>query len=103
MYFFKYQIYYLDILRNVDIIGRWGGEEFVVLLPTASLENAVTLAQKIRDGISKYEMEQSLRVTASFGITVIKSGDELEMAIKRADDALYEAKNSGRNCVKTKV
>ena len=93
----------LKYLRNVDIIGRWGGEEFVVLLPTASLENAVTLAQKIRDGISKYEMEQSLRVTASFGITEIKSGDELEIAIKRADDALYEAKNSGRNCVKTKV
>jgi len=87
-------------LRNVDIIGRWGGEEFVVLVPTASIENTEKLANKIREDLSTHDMGDNLKITASFGITKIKQGDTLEDAIKRADDALYKAKNSGRNCVK---
>ena len=87
-------------LRNVDIIGRWGGEEFIVLLPTATLDNAETLAHKLREAIAEYEMEKDVYVTASFGITQIKEGDTLDLAVKRADDALYEAKRSGRNCVR---
>jgi len=87
-------------LRNVDIIGRWGGEEFVVLVPTASIDNTIKLANSIREDLSKHDMGDNLKITASFGITKVKKGDQLEDAIKRADDALYEAKNSGRNCVK---
>ena len=93
----------LKYLRNVDIVGRWGGEEFIVLLPTAMVQNAQILANKIRIGISECEMEEGLKVTASFGITQVEYGDELKSTVKRADDALYEAKQSGRNCIKVKL
>ena len=93
----------LKYLRNVDIVSRWGGEEFVVLLPTANKENGIKLAEKIRESLSVYDMGNGLKITASFGITEVKVGDCLEEAIKRADDALYEAKNSGRNCVKVQL
>ena len=86
--------------RNVDIIGRWGGEEFVVLVPTANSTNCEKLADKIRRAIQEAKILDDLEVTASFGITQIKLGDTLEIAISRADVALYDAKNSGRNTIK---
>jgi len=86
--------------RNVDIIGRWGGEEFVVLVPTANSMNCEKLADKIRIAIQEAKILDDLEVTASFGITQIKLGDTLEIAISRADEALYDAKNSGRNTIK---
>ncbi len=89
--------------RNVDIIGRWGGEEFVVLVPTANIENGKIIAEKIRLAIGETNMLEQLQVTSSFGITQIKLGDSLESAISRADEALYEAKDSGRNIVKIKL
>jgi len=64
------------------------------------LDNAETLAHKLKEAIAEYEMEKDVYVTASFGITQIKEGDTLNLAVKRADDALYEAKRSGRNCVR---
>lgn len=91
----------LKYLRNVDIIARWGGEEFIALLPTATVENGVKLAEKIREAIKSYEMPNGLKVTASFGVTQVIKGDSMESAIGRADEALYEAKNSGRNQVKS--
>jgi len=93
----------LKHFRNVDIISRWGGEEFVVLLPTATIENGKKIAEKIREHLSDYDMGKGLKITASFGLTEVKVGDCLEITIKRADDALYEAKNSGRNCVKVQL
>jgi len=86
--------------RNVDIVGRWGGEEFVVLVPTANSTNCEKLADKIRRAIQEAKILDDLEVTASFGITQIKLGDTLEIAISRADEALYDAKNSGRNTIK---
>ena len=86
--------------RNVDIVGRWGGEEFVVLIPTANIENSQKIANKIRMAIKESDILEGLKVTASFGITQVKFGDTLEIAISRADEALYEAKNSGRDTVK---
>jgi len=91
----------LRYLRNVDIVGRWGGEEFIALLPTATLENGVVLTNKIREAIEQFDMANHLKVTASFGITEVKVGEELIDTVNRADKALYEAKNSGRNCVKS--
>ena len=90
----------LKVLRNVDIVARWGGEEFVMLLPTASLLNAMQLAEKIRHHVEMLELEPVGRITVSLGVTQVKNGDSMESAIQRADEALYEAKNSGRNCVK---
>ncbi|WP_455756761.1 diguanylate cyclase [Sulfurimonas sp.] len=93
----------LKTLRNIDIVCRWGGEEFIVLLPTANLENALYLAEKLRVYIEELDIDIVGKVTASFGVTQIIEGDEMEDAVARADEALYLAKNSGRNCVKSKL
>lgn len=91
----------LKTLRNVDIVCRWGGEEFVVLLPTASLDNAIYLAEKIRAYIEQLEIDVVGKVTASFGVAKVAKTDEMQDVINRADKALYLAKESGKNCVKT--
>ena len=93
----------LRTLRNIDIVCRWGGEEFIVLLPTASLKNATILAEKIRKHIESLEIDVVGSVRASFGVSLVKKGESMEDGIKRADSALYLAKNSGRNCVKTEL
>ena len=90
----------LRTLRSVDIVCRWGGEEFIVLLPTASLDNAVYLAEKLRVYIEGLEIDLVGKLTASFGVSQVKEGDEMKDVIDRADKALYLAKNSGKNCVK---
>ncbi|MFA6197372.1 MAG: diguanylate cyclase [Sulfurimonas sp.] len=91
----------LKILRNIDVVCRWGGEEFVALLPTASLENAITLAEKIRAYIEELEIDIVGHISASFGVAKVLENEELQSVIARADKALYLAKASGRNCVKT--
>jgi diguanylate cyclase (GGDEF)-like protein len=93
----------IEHLRNVDVICRWGGEEFAMLLPTASTQNAKNLAEKIRNAVETFDMDEEFNITASFGVTKVNIGDKLETVIKRADDALYEAKNSGRNQTKVKI
>ena len=91
----------LKILRNIDVVCRWGGEEFVALLPTASLENAIALAEKIRAYIEELEVDVVGHISASFGVAKVLENEELQSVIARADKALYLAKASGRNCVKT--
>ena len=93
----------LKTLRSIDIVCRWGGEEFVVLLPTASLDNAVYLAEKLRVYLEELEIDLVGKVTASFGVSQVREDDEMQDAIARADKALYLAKNSGKNCVRTEI
>ncbi|MEA3229217.1 MAG: diguanylate cyclase [Campylobacterota bacterium] len=93
----------LKVLRNIDIVCRWGGEEFVILLPTASLNNAVKLAEKLRVYIEKMEIDIAGSITVSFGVAKVMEGNSMEEVIGRADSALYLAKDSGRNCVKTEL
>ena len=90
-------------LRNIDIVCRWGGEEFLMLLPTASLENAIKLADKIRIHIAELSIDVVGGVTASFGVAKVRLGDTMEEVVDRADKALYLAKDSGRNCVKSEL
>lgn len=90
----------LKELRNVDILCRWGGEEFVVLLPAADCDNAWLIAEKIRSAIEAFSLEGIPGITASIGVSQIKEGDDLHEVIERADKALYSAKMAGRNCVK---
>jgi diguanylate cyclase (GGDEF)-like protein len=91
------------MIRNVDIIGRVGGEEFAVIIPHADLSIATELAQRLRLGIEKAEImidDQSLNITACFGVTSINvKSESLDDALKRADKALYLAKENGRNRV----
>jgi diguanylate cyclase (GGDEF)-like protein len=87
------------IVRNIDVVSRWGGEEFLVMLPTAELEQARIIAEKIRTLIEKTEFPEGLSVTMSIGIHQIDLDDGLEETISKADTALYRAKNNGRNRV----
>ena len=91
----------LRTLRGIDIVCRWGGEEFIALLPTASLENASILAQTLRKYIESLDLEIVGNITVSIGVASVREGDEMKEVVERADKALYLAKNSGRNCVKT--
>ncbi|CAZ87042.1 conserved membrane hypothetical protein [Thiomonas arsenitoxydans] len=90
-------------LREGDVIGRIGGEEFAVFLPATSLENAYELADRIRLSVSRHALRiQGLRVpmTLSIGVTVLQLGEStLEAALGRADTAMYQAKQNGRNRV----
>lgn len=90
-------------LRNIDIVCRWGGEEFVILLPAVDIENAALLAEKLRRYIEDLELGNVGTITASFGIAKVVEEDDLKSVIHRADEALYLAKKSGRNCVKLQI
>lgn len=86
-------------LRHVDIICRWGGEEFVALLPTADAPRALMIAEQIRHAVAAQHIQEVPAITVSIGVTQIREGDSLDEAVNRADEALYDAKNSGRNRV----
>lgn len=93
----------LRTLRNIDIVCRWGGEEFILLLPTASLSNAVSLSEKLRENMHTLDIDNVGDLSASFGVSEVREGDEMQEVIDRADKALYLAKYSGRDCVKTEL
>jgi diguanylate cyclase len=89
-------------LRESDYLGRLGGEEFGVLLVDCTLEQAGIVAQRLRESIEAEEIVRdggSIRFTASFGAAEIQEGEDLAGLLARADEALYQAKNSGRNQV----
>jgi diguanylate cyclase (GGDEF)-like protein len=86
-------------IRESDMAGRWGGEEFLVFCPQTGGDGAFALAEKLRANIEKHEFEEIGYKTASFGAAQIEHGDTVQGLISRADEALYEAKNSGKNMV----
>lgn len=90
-----------ETLRNIDIVCRWGGEEFVVLLPSVGLEGAMEIAHKLKDNINEAAIKQVQNITASFGVTEVRYNDDIDSVIDRADRALYLAKASGKNYVKS--
>lgn len=86
-------------LRKTDTVGRWGGEEFLCILPNTTLEKAVETAEKLRREIAKEDME-GIFFTISLGVKMLDENDHtIDEAVKRTDDALYKAKHNGRNCV----
>lgn len=91
-----------ECLRKSDIICRWGGEEFVVILKDTSAENAQRIAEAIRTRTENHgfvHSSQVLRITTSIGLTGLQGDDTLQSLIARADHALYRAKKAGRNRV----
>ena len=90
-----------DNIRTTDVAARWGGEEFMVLMPQCDLRSARDAAEKLRLAISRHPFETVTELTASFGIAAFEPGDDLNSLLKRADDALYLAKENGRNRVET--
>ena len=89
----------LENVREHDSVTRWGGEEFIVLLPETDLKGATLVAEKIRESIEKYKDDETPQITSSFGVVQLQYEDTKESFIKRADDALYEAKRTGKNKV----
>jgi diguanylate cyclase (GGDEF)-like protein len=90
----------LLIMRDSDICARWGGEEFVVMLVDTPLAGAHMAAERLRQAIEKCTFPGSGRLTCSFGVTEFHINDTDATLMARADTALYQAKQSGRNCVK---
>lgn len=94
-----------DISRESDIVSRWGGEEFVILLPDTNREGALAISEKIRakveNSVINLEDGRELKLTVSIGMSQVGYQEDLslETSINRADEALYEAKASGRNKV----
>jgi len=88
--------------RETDIVGRWGGEEFLIICPETNLTVVSTLAERYRTELERHEFKQVGQVTSSFGVAAWQEGDDVQGLIQRADDALYRAKESGRNRVEGK-
>ena len=87
--------------RESDLFARWGGEEFVLLFTNTELKTAINLTENFRKIIENLKHEVTKSVTVSFGLTHYKENDSVESMFDRADKALYEAKHSGRNCVRS--
>lgn len=87
--------------REGDIVGRWGGEEFLVLMPRCTIENAREIAIRLKNIIHETDYLKIGHRTASFGLSTLQKEDTLNSIVNRADEALFLAKQSGRNIVKT--
>ena len=85
--------------RQTDVIGRWGGEEFLIICPETSLEGAKSMAEKLRKAIVEIDFPFDRQVSASFGVTQLINGQEPKDLMSLADKALYIAKEKGRNRV----
>lgn len=88
-----------NLMRELDIFCRWGGEEFMILLPNTSLESAVLAAERIRKLIYGLIIGDIGKVSCSFGVVSFDFEEDLDNFIKRVDKKLYTAKNNGRNRV----
>ncbi|MDD5157594.1 GGDEF domain-containing protein [Sulfurimonas sp.] len=92
-----------NVIRSEDLLIRWGGEEFLLIIQTKSIEELILITQKIRETIEGEDFKEVKQITCSFGVTLHMDNEDISNSIKRADDALYEAKESGRNRVVSKV
>lgn len=89
-----------SIIRESDMLGRWGGEEFLLILPQTNLEGALVMAEELRSKIYHYQFEYyPQRVTMCLGVAEYLVSDTPNSILRRADNALYRAKNNGRNKV----
>ncbi len=87
------------MMRATDVPGRWGGEEFLIVSPHSDLEGARQLAEKLRLAIAEHDFKKAGRITASFGVATVDASTTPDSLLKAVDDALYHAKENGRNRV----
>lgn len=91
--------------RDLDVVGRYGGDEFVIILPSTDLPSALLAAERIRKSIEAIKITDLkgnvFNITVSQGLASYKPGDDIHSIVSRADNALYRAKAEGRNRVET--
>lgn len=85
--------------RETDVAGRWGGEEFLLVCPETELQVVAALAERLRVEFAATDFPLVGKVTSSFGVAAFAPGDSVKTLVQRADEALYRAKDNGRNCV----
>ena len=88
-----------EVVRDVDILSRWGGEEFTILMAQTGREGALRMAERCRRIVADSLFDEVGPVTISLGVTCYRPDDNERMFFKRADDALYQAKAEGKNRV----
>lgn len=86
-------------IRRVDHVGRWGGEEFIIVLPELQPSEVQRVAERLRENVQAFPFIRIGTLTASFGVASLRPEDTMSSIIKRADEALYRAKTKGRNKV----
>nr|WP_275888492.1 GGDEF domain-containing protein [Desulfobulbus alkaliphilus] len=91
----------LHCSRKQDAVARWGGEEFIMLLPATELDTAVLVAERIRRSIEDYNYESGIKLTGSLGVASLARLDALDIGalVNAADERLYQSKHGGRNQV----
>ncbi len=87
-------------LRDEDIFVRWGGEEFIILFEDIDLKKGVIKAEEIRELVENTNFPEDIKVTVSIGVTKKEISDSIKVFLERADELLYKAKKSGRNCIR---
>ena len=92
-----------DNIRQSDVVGRWGGEEFLILSSYTDIDAAMELAEKLRELVFLFKFSIAEHKTASFGVSSYHPGDDEKTMVKRADDALYRSKERGRNRVEAEL
>ncbi len=91
-----------NLTRGLDIVGRWGGEEFMIICTDTTIDGAYLLAENLRKAIQDHTFKDVGKKSASFGVAQIKDNITIDKLIQNVDKALYLAKNNGRNqCVKS--
>ncbi|AXX92725.1 hypothetical protein CPU12_02535 [Malaciobacter molluscorum LMG 25693] len=88
-------------IRKVDTLGRWGGEEFMIICSETDLKGTIKLAQSLREIIRKYDFPGVGNLSASFGVSIYSGDENIDSVIAHADNALYKAKSNGRNRVES--
>ncbi|WP_419769038.1 MAG: diguanylate cyclase [Candidatus Marinarcus sp.] len=87
-------------LRETDSLGRWGGEEFLVVIPEIKLKDAIIVAENLKKAINTFSFKINSHVTCSFGVTQYYPDDDENSMLKRADDLMYKVKENGKNSIK---
>ena len=89
-----------ESVRKTDVLGRWGGEEFLISCPNTTKEGASSLAENLAENVRQFDFTGAGKVTCSFGVADHRIGENASMLVSRADDVLYEAKKAGRDCIR---
>lgn len=90
-----------ESLRVVDFIGRWGGEEFCVIVPNVEVKHMLMIVEKIRQNIKNFDFNINKTITCSYGVSVYNEDNDDNLSfIQRADEAMYWAKKNGKDRIK---